>query len=73
MDIVTDYITETEKSKLVISTFFKKEWNNIELYCNNLQPKNKALDLKISWAEEISKFATENPSIQVSLYSILVV
>jgi hypothetical protein len=73
MDILTDYITVSEKKKLVISTFFKKERNKIELYCSNLQPKNKALDLKLFWAEEINKFATANPSIQVSLHSILVV
>jgi hypothetical protein len=73
MDILTDYMTVTEKKKLVISIFFKKERNKIELYCNNLQPENKTLDLKLFWAEEISNFAIANPSIQVIFPSILVV
>jgi hypothetical protein len=70
MDILTDYINKTSKNKIVISTFFKKERAKIETYCNNLQPENRGLDLKVYWAQQIEDFATLNPTIQVSLYFI---
>ncbi|KAI8883431.1 hypothetical protein K501DRAFT_333340 [Backusella circina FSU 941] len=64
MDILTTYLTETSKTKIVIS-FFKKERAKVEQYCNNLEPDNKQLDLKLFWAGEIDKFAKANPHIQV--------
>ncbi|CEP15853.1 hypothetical protein [Parasitella parasitica] len=65
MDILRDYVTEKQKKKLVISTFFKKERSKIETYHNNLNVENKALDLKIYWSNQIEEFAKEYPDIQV--------
>ncbi|KAI8884745.1 hypothetical protein K501DRAFT_271401 [Backusella circina FSU 941] len=64
MDILTDYVVEKECEKLVLSSFFKKERAKIELYCNNLQPNNKTLDLKMYWAEQSNEFTEANPTIQ---------
>jgi hypothetical protein len=65
IDILIDYITATEKKKLVISTFFKKERSNILTYCNNLQPNVKNLDLKMYWAQQIEEFASVEPKILI--------
>lgn len=66
MNLLENYISQKGKNKVTISSFFNKERDPIQKYCNNLQPEKRDLDLKLFWSSEIDKFASLHEEIKVS-------
>lgn len=66
MDLLNDYIAKRGKEGVCVSNFFKENTNIIQCYCNQLQPENRELDLKLSWTTQIDLFASQHPDLRVS-------
>lgn len=67
MELLNEYANKRGKKRISISDFYKKEQQKIQLLCNQIEPTNRHLDLRLFWEQEINKFEAAHPEMKVGI------
>ncbi|KAL7334437.1 hypothetical protein PS15p_200064 [Mucor circinelloides] len=66
MELLNEYANKRGKKRISISDFYKKEQQKIQLLCNQIEPTNRHLDLRLFWEQEINKFEAAHPEMKIT-------